>query len=134
MTLLALDIADYMRRTTNRVNNIIFTISVIISCNIRSISSIKKVAKTTKDVSARMELDSHVDSIVAGENCCVMHYTSRKCDVSSYREYFTPIKNVQIMQVVTVYWSLYTGQTYILILNEALWMGDSTHHTLINPN
>lgn len=87
MTLLALYIADYMRRTTNRVNNIIFTISVILSCNIRSISSIKKVGKTTKAVSARIKLDSHVDSIVAGENCCVMHYTSRECDVSTYREY-----------------------------------------------
>ena len=86
MTLLALYIADYMRRTTNRVNNIIFTIYVIISCNIRSISSIKKVAKTTNTIFARMELYSHVDSIVVGENCRVMHYISRESNVSTYRE------------------------------------------------
>jgi hypothetical protein len=27
-----------------------------------------------------------------------------------------------------------TGQTYILVLNEALWMGKSLDHSLINPN
>ena len=27
-----------------------------------------------------------------------------------------------------------TGQTYILVLNEALWMGDNMDHYLVNPN
>ena len=38
------------------------------------------------------------------------------------------------MQAATAYQSVYTGQIYILIFNEALWMGDQLDHTLINPN
>ena len=82
----------------------------------------------------RTELDSHADSIVAGSNCCIMHYTNRECDVSPYRDDYEPIKNVPIVQAATAFTSTYTGQTYILILNEALWMGDQMDHTLINPN
>ena len=63
-----------------------------------------------------------------------MHYTKRKCDISPYRDHYTSIKNVSIVQGATAYQSPYTGQVYILILNEALWMGDSMKHTLINPN
>ena len=63
-----------------------------------------------------------------------MHYTSRECDVSPYRDDYASIKNVPIVQAATAYQSPYTGQVYILILNEALWMGDSMKHTLINPN
>jgi len=83
---------------------------------------------------AKTELDSHADSIVAGSNCCIMHYTNRECDVSPYRDDYAPIKNVPIVQAATAYQSKYTGQVYILILNEALWMGDSMQHTLVNPN
>ena len=85
-------------------------------------------------VHAQTELDSHADSIVAGSNCCVMHYTNRECDVSPYRDDYAPITNVPIVQAATAYQSKYTGLIYILILNEALWMGDSMQHTLINPN
>ena len=39
-----------------------------------------------------------------------------------------------IIQAATAYQSEYTGQTYNIILNESLWMGDSIQHTLVNPN
>ena len=63
-----------------------------------------------------------------------MHYSNRECDVSPYRDDYAPIKNVPIVQAATAYQSVYTGQIYILIFNEALWMGDQLDHTLINPN
>ena len=63
-----------------------------------------------------------------------MHFTNRKCDVSPYRDDYVPINNVPIVQAATATTSPYTGQTYILILNEALWIGDQMDHTLVNPN
>ena len=39
-----------------------------------------------------------------------------------------------IVQAATPYQSEYTRQTYILILSEALWIGGSMQHTLVNPN
>ena len=52
----------------------------------------------------------------------------------SLSRWYTPIKNVPIVQTKTAYQSPYTGQVYILILNEALWMGYSIQQLLINSN
>ena len=109
-------------------------ISAFSSLNRRTISAAQAIAASTKITHACTELDTHADSIVAGANCCLMHYTTRECDVSPYRDDYASIKNVPIVQAATAYQSPYTGQVYILILNEALWMGDSMKHTLINPN
>ena len=45
-----------------------------------------------------------------------------------------PLKNVPIVQAATAYQYPHTGQVYILIFNEALCMGESLQHSLINPN
>ena len=78
-----------MRGRTIFINNI----GALTSNNRRQISSTNKIsARNEKIIYSRMELDSHADSIVVGANCCIMHYTSRECDVSPYREDYTPIK------------------------------------------
>ena len=97
------------------------------------ISSISK-SKSTKVNYGRCELDSHADTIVAGSNCVILGYTGRVCDVSPYREDYESVKDVPIVQAATAWYSQHTGQTYILVFNEVLWMGDSMDHSLINPN
>ena len=82
----------------------------------------------------RCELDSHADTIVAGSNCIVLHYTGKECDVSPYRDDYEAVQNVPIVNAATAWQSPISGQTYILVLNEALWMGDNMKSTLINPN
>ena len=81
-----------------------------------------------------MELDSHADTIVAGANCVIINYTGRECDVAPYSEEYESIQNVPIVTAATAWQSSTTGQTYILVMNEALWMGPSLPNTLINPN
>ena len=44
------------------------------------------------------------------------------------------MQNVPVVSVATAWQSREMGQTYILIFNEALWMGDSMRDTIINPN
>ena len=39
-----------------------------------------------------------------------------------------------IVQAATSYDNPETGETIILILNEAIWMGETMDHTLMNPN
>ena len=82
----------------------------------------------------KCELDSHADTIVAGSNCVILNYTGKVCDVSPYRDDYAPVHNVPIVKAATAWQSPHTGQTYILIFNEALWMGDTMEHSLINPN
>ena len=79
------------------------------------------------------ELDSHADTTVAGGNCCVLHYTGRECDVFPYSEDYKPVKGVPIVTAGTAWQSPFTGQTYILVFNEALHM-PSLPNSLINPN
>ena len=85
-------------------------------------------------VHGKCELDSHSDTIVAGANCTVLHFTGKECNVSPFRDDYEPISKVKICTAATAWQSSHTGQTYILVFNEALWMGDSMIHSLINPN
>ena len=64
----------------------------------------------------------------------MLNYTGKVCDVSPYRDDYEAVTNVPIVSAATAWQSHETGQTYILVFNEALWMGDSMDYTLFNPN
>ena len=81
-----------------------------------------------------MELDLHADTIFCGSNCIVVHFTGKECDVASYTDVYKTIKSVPIVQADTAHNNLETGETTILILGEAIWMGETMYHTLVNPN
>ena len=110
------------------------TISTLTSKHRRTIASSKAKVHQNTTVYGACELDSHADTIVAGKNCVILSYTGQECDVSPYRDDYESIKNVPIVNAATAWQSSITGQTYILVFNEAIWMGDHLDHTLINPN
>ena len=85
-------------------------------------------------VHSQLELDSHADTIVCGSNCIIIHYTGKECDVTPYTDAYEAIKSVPIVQAATAYDNPETGECTILILNEAIWMGDKMDHTPVNPN
>ena len=92
-------------------------------------------SKTSKSgvVYGQCELDSHADTIAAGANCTVLHYTGKECSVVPYRDDYKSV-TVPVASVATAWQSPVTGEVYILVFNEALWMGDSMSNSLINPN
>ena len=47
---------------------------------------------------------------------------------------YKSINNVPIISAATARQSLHTGQVYILVFNEALWVDNHMEHSLINPN
>ncbi len=104
----------------------------------RRTSSVNKNLRKRHDHShatyGRMELDSRADTIVLGSNAIIMHYTTRECDVSPYADSYDPIRNVPIITGATAVARQETDMTYILVLNEAIWMGELLDHSLINPN
>ena len=63
-----------------------------------------------------------------------MEYTGKVCDVSPYTDDYEAVQNVPIVHAATAWQSPVTGQTYILVFHEVLWMGDSLENTLFNPN
>jgi len=83
---------------------------------------------------SKAELDSHADTTVAGSTYRVLEYTEKSCDIHPFSDDYEPMKQVPIAKVATAYDDPSTGETYILIFGQALYMGQSLDHTLICPN
>ena len=64
----------------------------------------------------------------------MIHFTECECDVSPYTNAYKPIKSVKIACAGTAWTLPASGETYILVFNEGLWMGYKMDHTLVNPN
>ncbi len=82
----------------------------------------------------QVEMDSHADTCVLGKNFIIFSSTGRECDVYPYTDSYSGIKGVQIVSGATSWTCQETGETFILIVHEALWMPDSMTHSLVNPN
>mgnify|MGYP003326537431 FL=1 len=82
---------------------------------------------------ANNETDSNADTCCLGKNWIVCEYTTRTADVFPYNDSYEPITNVPIVTAATAYTDN-EGQTFILIIHEALFYGDKMNHSLLNPN
>ena len=63
----------------------------------------------------------------------ILQYTSRTAEVYAY-DPTLPVTTVPIVSGATAYDCPYSGITYILVLNKALYYGMRLDHSLINPN
>ena len=82
----------------------------------------------------RIELDSHAETVVLGSNCVVLHHTGKVCEVSPYTDEYDAITDVPVVRGATLWTDQHTNNEYILVFNEALWMGDTLTHSLIKTN
>ena len=81
----------------------------------------------------RSELDSHADMCVAGATWKVKEYTGVVCNVYPYSNSYKPLKQVPVVEAVTAY-NHPTGETFILVLAQALYLGDKQEPSLLCPN
>ena len=100
------------------------------------VSSLPVIAPVhVKPVFARCELDTHADTCALGRNFVPLSYTGRACDVSPYNsDVYESEKDVPIISGATAYTCQNSGQTYILVIHEGLWLGPKLRHSLLNPN
>jgi hypothetical protein len=82
----------------------------------------------------RAELDSHADTCWAGANTTVLEYTGTKVSIQPFTNKYKAIKDILVATVAMVYDCPKTGRTYLLILNEALYIGKKLQYTLLCPN
>jgi hypothetical protein len=89
------------------------------------------VTKSVKQQHERgqAELDSHADTHTLGAGCVILTETGRSCSVYPFSDKMGSAADVKI-----VTWDSPSGETYILVFNEALWFGSDLDVTLINPN
>lgn len=116
--------------------NIFVSSAIVTSARRISKSRVATRAKPTIQAvhHSTIEMDSHADTIVFGKNFMLMSSTGRECSVVPYNDTYQAINNIMIVSAATAWTSQATGETYILIFNEGLWMGDTMNHSLINPN
>jgi hypothetical protein len=80
------------------------------------------------------ELDSHADTSVAGSNFVVLFETDQLVNVHSFSAEQAPLKSIKIGTAATAFIDLKSGETFILILNQALLMTDRLKSSLLCPN
>ena len=81
----------------------------------------------------RCEMDSHADTCVAFMNCVVLEYTGRYAEVQAYSPDY-PSKRIPIATVATAYDCQTSSATFVLIINEAFYFGESLPFSLLSPN
>jgi hypothetical protein len=82
----------------------------------------------------RSELDSHADTCCAGVNTTPFAFSEETVSVSPFIDEYSPMKDVKIASVVTMYDDAVTGDSIFLVILEALYFGKKLHQTLLNPN
>jgi hypothetical protein len=95
---------------------------------------LSRVHDPSRFIINRTELDSHADTCVAGANTTPLWYADHYVSVSPFIGEYEPLEQIPIASVATAWDHPDTGETYLLILNEALYFGDRMSHSLICPN
>ena len=102
--------------------------------NYRVASPVTRVVSSAMSVTSnRCELDSHADTFVAGSNTRIMYTTGKVVNVYGFTSGTKPVKDVPICTVGTVY-TASSGARYLLVIHEAIHMGDKQQGSLVNPN
>ena len=78
-------------------------------------------------------MDSNADTCCLGASFIVLEHTQRCANVYPYDDNMSPIV-VPIVNGATAYDCERSGQTYILVVNEALYYGVKLKHSLFNQN
>ena len=87
-----------------------------------------------EEATTRTELDSHADTCVAGPNFRFLSGTGETVSVSPFSTELTSLSDVPIGTCATVFDDPNTGQSFLLVVNEAIYLGDRMSHSLLCPN
>ncbi len=101
----------------------------------RQIGSVSEKSPSSLPDYGPMELDSHADTCCAGSNCAVLEYTGKSCSVVGFNRDNPKDKltHIPIIKTATAY-DTPTGETLILVIPQALYLGDYLSYSLLCPN
>ena len=84
--------------------------------------------------SCRAEFDSHADTCGVNDTARVLSYTGKVVQVSAYSPTVMKLENIPIVSAALAYDDALTGETFIIIINQALYFGQHLENILLNPN
>jgi len=130
--------------TTPVVNNISYMMN---RCSIGAYHTINSYDKVVRQVQAartnqnereirhcRAELDTHADTYGVNNTANILEYLGKVAEVSGFSSSIGVLKEVPIVNAAVAYNHPTTGETVILIINQALYFDDNIEHLLLNPN
>jgi hypothetical protein len=102
----------------------------------RSVSSVRNMGSVSQS-NIRMgpaELDSHADTCGFNNIVKVLEYTNQVAVVTGFANSLEPLKNIPIVKASLAYDDAETGETIVIIINQALYFGDQMDEILLKPN
>ncbi len=87
-----------------------------------------------ESILGRSEMDTHADTCALGRNFVRLHTMMQTASVSPYNNKYEPVNDVPIVTGATVVQLPKTGETVTLVINQALWFGDTLPNSLLNLN
>jgi len=82
--------------------------------------------------STSTDLDTHANMVVVGAQATIIQRSGRTVEVNPFADVCNKVKNVPIVDAAVAYDCPYTGETYLLIMRNALYV-PSMDHNLIPP-
>ena len=82
----------------------------------------------------RSEMDSYADTCVAGCNMVVLEETDQTVSVTPFTSEYNALKGIPIVSTAMTYDCLTDSETYLLIFNECLFLGERLPVSLLCPN
>ena len=80
------------------------------------------------------ELDSHTNTCGVNEVARILEYPGQVAEVSGFANSLEPLKNVPVVKAAVAIDNPETGDSAVLVINQALYFGDQLDNVLLNPN
>ncbi len=100
----------------------------------RHLKASKAIVKDEQIKFGRAELDTHADTCGLNEVARILEYTGQVAEVSGFANSMQSIQDVPIVKAAVAYDDPITGETFVIIINQALYFGNQIDEILLNPN
>jgi hypothetical protein len=127
---------EFGRRSRQRGHNYIGMLhssfrQTVIEQVVARMASQRNSSNSNIEIGEYIKLDSHANTSVIGNNCCVISYTDNTCQVAPFHPNYESIQDIPIVQAGAAYDDPNTGETVILIINLAKDPSKATHSIFI---
>ena len=83
---------------------------------------------------AKCELDRWADTICCGINFRPLAFTGQLCEVRGFHDSLDTLTDIMVACCVTTFTHSESGARFVLVINEALYLGKTMGHSLMDPN
>ncbi len=128
------DTAGSQMSRRHRINKVVTSCRTTKMHNISQVQQHPRYYELSSTVQGPCELDTHADTCVAGANCIILEESNQTVNVSAFTDTHEPLINIPIVTAATAYDEESTGTTYILILGQAIYLGNQMKNSFICPN